>query len=55
MRKCLVCGVPVDDHRDFCTRCYQKKIYEIAEEMSIEQKRRSGSPCVLLTGSKVKT
>ena len=32
--KCLICGVQIDDHRDFCTPCYQKKIYEIEEEMS---------------------
>jgi hypothetical protein len=34
MRKCLICEAPVADNRDFCTPCYQKKIYEIEEEMS---------------------
>ena len=30
-RNCLICGVQVDDNRDFCTPCYQKKIWEINE------------------------
>ena len=34
MRKCLICEAPVDGNKDFCTPCYQKKIYEIEEEMS---------------------
>ena len=25
MKKCLICGAAIDDHRDFCTVCYQKK------------------------------
>ncbi|HMK51840.1 MAG TPA: hypothetical protein VK551_04985 [Thermodesulfobacteriota bacterium] len=31
MRKCLICECPVDDYRDFCTPCYQKKIRQIEE------------------------
>ena len=33
MRKCLLCECPVDDHRDFCTPCYQKRIRQIEESM----------------------
>jgi hypothetical protein len=31
MRKCLLCECSVDDYRDFCTPCYQKKIRQIVE------------------------
>jgi hypothetical protein len=33
MRKCLLCKCPVDDYRDFCTPCYQKRIRQIEEMM----------------------
>jgi len=33
MRKCLLCECPVDDHRDFCTPCYQKRIRQIEESL----------------------
>lgn len=31
-KKCLLCKSPIDDHRDYCTPCFQKKISEIEEE-----------------------
>ena len=37
MRNCLICGVPVDEYRDFCPRCYQRDIHEIDEE--VEKKK----------------
>jgi len=33
MRKCLLCQCPVDDSRDFCTPCYQKRIRQIEQIM----------------------
>ena len=45
MKNFLICGVQVDDNMDFCTPCYQKKIYEIEEEMG---KKRAPSAWVRL-------
>ena len=33
MRICLLCEIPIYEHWDYCTRCYQKTIYELEEEM----------------------
>lgn len=36
-KKCLLCKSPIDDHRDYCTPCFQKKISEIEEEYGEEE------------------
>ena len=43
MKKCLLCKAPIDDHRDFCARCYQRKISEI-EQMMEKKKGPSSDP-----------
>ena len=37
MKKCLLCKAPIDDHRDFCARCYQRKISELEQMMEKKQ------------------
>jgi len=33
MKTCLLCETPIYEHWDYCTRCYQKTISELEEEM----------------------